>query len=135
VFYGLAKAAGDVTQSVSSNTVGIYTTEAKAAIKSMLDISIPESVGSALQTVTGSSVVIVGEPNTRYVCGEVTSIDITPPSVGTIDVVFTSGSTVAVLTLPSTVKMPEWWTGVEAGYTYELVITDGTYAGVMSWAQ
>ena len=135
VFYGLAKAAGDVTQSVSSNTVGIYTTEAKAAIKSMLDISTPESVGSALQTVTGSSVVIVGEPNTRYVCGEVTSIDITPPSVGTIDVVFTSGSTVAVLTLPSTVKMPEWWTGVEAGYTYELVITDGTYAGVMSWAQ
>lgn len=38
VFYGLAKAAGDVTQSASSNAVGAYTDEAKAAIKAMLGI-------------------------------------------------------------------------------------------------
>lgn len=38
VFYGLAKAAGDATQSASSNAVGTYTTEAKAAIKTMLGI-------------------------------------------------------------------------------------------------
>ena len=37
VFYGLAKAAGDSTQSSSSNAVGNYTAEAKAAIKAMLD--------------------------------------------------------------------------------------------------
>ena len=37
-FYGLAKAAGDTTQSASSNAVGTYTDEAKAAIKSMLDV-------------------------------------------------------------------------------------------------
>lgn len=37
-FYGLAKAAGDTTQSVSNNAVGTYTDEAKAAIKSMLGI-------------------------------------------------------------------------------------------------
>ena len=36
VFYGLAKAAGDTTQSQSDNAVGTYTTEAKAAIRSML---------------------------------------------------------------------------------------------------
>lgn len=35
-FYGLAKAAGDMTQSESSNDVGTYTDEAKAAILSML---------------------------------------------------------------------------------------------------
>jgi len=35
-FYGLAKAAGDSTQSQSNNAVGTYTTEAKAAIRSML---------------------------------------------------------------------------------------------------
>lgn len=35
-FYGLAKAAGDSTQSVSTNAVGLYTNEAKAAIRSML---------------------------------------------------------------------------------------------------
>ena len=38
-FYGLAKAAGDTTQSASSNTVGTYTPEAKTAIKSMLGIT------------------------------------------------------------------------------------------------
>ena len=37
-FYGLAKAAGDTTQSASSNAVGAYTDEAKAAIQSMLDV-------------------------------------------------------------------------------------------------
>ena len=36
VFYGLAKAAGDATQSASDNTVGTYTVEAKTAIHSML---------------------------------------------------------------------------------------------------
>lgn len=37
-FYGLAKAAGDSTQSASSNAVGTYTDEAKAAIQQMLDV-------------------------------------------------------------------------------------------------
>lgn len=39
VFYGLAKAAGDGTQSASSNNVGQYTEDAKNAIKTMLGIS------------------------------------------------------------------------------------------------
>ena len=39
VFYGLAKAAGDTTQSQSSNTVGNYTDTAKEKIQSMLGIS------------------------------------------------------------------------------------------------
>lgn len=37
-FYGLAKAAGDITQSQSSNAVGTYTDEAKIAIQKMLGI-------------------------------------------------------------------------------------------------
>ena len=36
VFYGLAKAAGDSTQSASNNAVGTYTDSAKAAIQHML---------------------------------------------------------------------------------------------------
>lgn len=35
-FYGLAKAAGDTTQKASSNPVGTYTAEAKAAIQAMI---------------------------------------------------------------------------------------------------
>ena len=37
-FYGLAKAAGDTTQSSSDNAVGMYTDEAKIAIQKMLGI-------------------------------------------------------------------------------------------------
>ena len=36
--YGLAKAAGDSTQSASSNVVGTYTDEAKVAIQKMLGV-------------------------------------------------------------------------------------------------
>jgi hypothetical protein len=40
-FYGLAKAAGDATQSASSNAVGTYTDAAKVAIQKMLGIYEP----------------------------------------------------------------------------------------------
>lgn len=39
VFYGLAKAAGDTTQSQSSNPVGQYTNSAKSTIKKMIGIN------------------------------------------------------------------------------------------------
>ena len=98
------------------------------------DIAASVDYGSFIQQVSGTAVTIAGEPNMRYVCGEVTSISITPPANGTIIVRFTSGTTTAVLTLPSTVIMPEWWSGVEANYTYELCIEDGVYGSVMAWA-
>lgn len=128
VFYGLAKAAGDTTQSASSNAVGTYTDEAKAAIKNMLGI------GDSVQTVavSGTTPIIVAVANTRYVCGEVTSVDFTPASSGLCELYFESGSTVAVLTLPSTVQMPEWFE-VEANTAYEISILDGKGA-VTSWA-
>jgi len=37
-FYGLAKAAGDTTQKSSSNEIGTYTADAKAAIQTMLGV-------------------------------------------------------------------------------------------------
>ena len=139
-FYGLAKAAGDSTQSASSNTVGTYTSEAKAAIQSMLGIdlsSIAQQVEIPLvETVSGTTQSITGQPNTRYVCGEVSTISITPPASGSVDVIFESGSTATVLTVPNTVKWPAWFdaTSLEANTTYEILITDATYGSVMTWA-
>lgn len=139
-FYGLAKAAGDTTQSESSNAVGTYTDEAKSAIQTMLGIDLASIASQVeiplVETISDAAVTITGQPNTRYMCGEVTSISITPPAAGSIDVVFTSGSTVAVLTLPSTVKMPEWFdaTTLDANTVYEILITDGVYGSVMTWA-
>lgn len=130
-FYGLAKAAGDTTQSASSNTIGNYTDNAKSAIKAMLGI------GGETQTVqvSGTTPTITANQNTRYVCGEVATLDFTPSASGICDVIFTSGSTATVLTLPNTVILPSWFdaTALEADTTYEISISDGIYGAVMIW--
>jgi hypothetical protein len=133
VFYGLAKAAGDTTMTSSSNAVGTYTDSAKASIKSMLGIQ-DGSTGTV--NVSGTTPTITAVENTRYVCGEVTSLNFTPPASGISIVRFTSGSTVTVLTIPSTVKFPEWFdpTSLETNKIYEICVTDGIYGAVMSWA-
>lgn len=84
-------------------------------------------------SVSGTDPVILAETDTRYVCGTVTSLSFTPSQTGLCEVIFTAGSTVPVLTLPNTVKMPEWFESLEAGYTYEISVYDGVYGAVMSW--
>lgn len=127
-FYGLAKAAGDTTQSQSNNAVGNYTPEAKAAIKEMLGIT----EGMNIVTVTGTTPSIQASSNTQYLCGEILSLNFTPSATGICDVIFTSGSTPTVLTLPNTVKMPDWFE-VEINKIYEISITNGIYGAVMVW--
>lgn len=87
-------------------------------------------------TVSGTSPIIVAEQNTRYICGEVTSLSFTPCASGICDVRFTSGSTITELTLPNTVKMPDWFdaTSLETNTIYEINVLDGVYGVVMSWA-
>ena len=127
VFYGLARVAGDTTQSASSNSIGTYTNEAKVAIQQMLGLD------TTTVNITETDPTIVAQANRRYICGEVTSINFTPSTSGLCELIFTSGSTVAVLTLPSTVKMPEWFE-VEPERIYDIIITDGIYGAVTSWA-
>lgn len=124
VFYGLAKAAGDTTQSQSSNAVGDYTEDAKSAISDMLN--------GAVQ-ISGTDPTINAMSGIRYVCGEVLSLNFIPSANGICDVVFTSGSTPTVVTLPSTVKFPDGSFTAEADTTYEINILDGVYGAVMSW--
>ena len=89
-----------------------------------------------VETVTGSTPSITGKANYRYNCGELTTLSITPPAAGSIDVYFTSGSTATVLTVPNTVKWPVWFdaTVLDSNTIYELLITDATYGSVMTWA-
>ena len=85
--------------------------------------------------VSGTNPTINAKANTRYVCGEVSTINIQPPSTGICDVIFTSGPSVALLTLPNSVKMPDWFdsTALERNHIYEINIVDGMYGAVMSW--
>ena len=70
-FYGLAKAAGDSTQSASSNAVGVYTDNAKTAIQGMLSVAStnnPVLTGSfshnrKANTTVGSVSAVIGYDN------------------------------------------------------------------------
>ena len=130
-FYGLAKAAGDTTQALSDNAVGTYTSNAQASIKAMLGVV----DASTDVTISGTTPSITATANTRYLCGEVTSISFTPSSTGICEAIFTSGTTAAVLTLPNTVKLPAWFdvTSLDTNTIYDISIVDGVYGAVMTW--
>ena len=123
----MAKAAGDTSQSSSSNTVGTYTENAQSKINDMLNAPV---------TVSGTTPTITAKSGIRYICGEVSTLSITPPASGDMEVIFSSGSTATVLTVPSTVKFPAWFdpTDLEANVTYDIIITNAIYGVVTSWA-
>ena len=129
-FYGLAKAAGDSTQSASSHTVGTYTESAKSAISQMLN---------APETISGSTPSITAKAGVRYICGECSTLDITVPSSGIVDVIFESGSTATVLTVTPPTGMTMKWangfdpTSIEANTVYEVNIMDGEYGVACAW--
>lgn len=130
VFYGLAKAAGDTTQSASNNAVGTYTENAKSAISEMLSGSV---------SVSGTTPTINALPGVRYVCGEVTTLDIVTPASGIVDVVFASGATPTVLTVTPPTGMTMKWangfdpTNLEAYTVYEVNVMDGCLGVAAAW--
>ena len=81
--------------------------------------------------VSGTTPSIVAEDNTRYVCGEVSTLSVTLPASGIVDVVFESGATATVLTItPPTGVTVKWANGfdptaLDANTTYEINICDG----------
>ena len=79
---------------------------------------------------------ITAENNTQYICGTVTTLSFTPAATGISDIIFESGSTATVLTVPNTVKFPDWFdaTALEPNMVYEISIMNGTYGAVMAWA-
>ena len=131
-FYGLAKAAGDTSQSSSSNAVGTYTETAQSKIHEMLDAPV---------IVSGTTPTITGKAGIKYICGEVSTLSITAPESGCIDVVFTSGSTPTVLTVTSAktgVTAIKWMNGfdptsLDANTTYEINILDGELGVAGLW--
>ena len=87
-------------------------------------------------TITGTTPSIVAEENGRYVCGEVSTLSLTPCAQGICDIQFQSGSPATVLTVPNTVLFPEWFdaSALETNKVYEISIVDGVYAAVGIWA-
>ena len=113
-----------------ASTVEAYT--GNAAYPIALDASerIISTYGSGAQTV-------VAQPNTRYVFGQVSTLTLTPCYPGSFEVMFTSGSSPTVLAVSGyTVHWPDWFdpTALEANRIYDMIITDGEFGVVTSWA-
>lgn len=83
--------------------------------------------GMVTVNVSGTTPTITAQADTRYICGEVATLDFTPSASGICDVVFTSGATATVLTVPSTIKWANGFdpTSLDANTTYELNVMDG----------
>lgn len=99
----------------------------------------PGVVIAGTVTVSGTTPTITALSGIRYVCGECSTLDITTPASGIIDVVFESGSTPTVLTVTPPSGMTMKWTNgfdptaLEANTVYEINIADGVYGVVGSW--
>lgn len=129
-FYGLAKIAG-ANENNSTLVAGVYSEAAKSKISDMLNA--PVSVSGSTPSITAMSGV-------RYVCGEVSTLAVTAPASGCVDIVFESGSTATVLTVTSAksgVSAIKWANGwdetCEANTRYEILVDDGEWGIKCEW--
>lgn len=81
--------------------------------------------GMRTEQVTGTDVVINAIANTRYICGEVSSIVINPAAEGIFEITFTSGTSAPVMTAEG-VTWPEWFDpdSLSTSVIYEISIAD-----------
>ena len=92
-------------------------------------------------TVSGTTPAITALPGVRYICGEVSTLAVTVPASGCVDIVFESGSTPTVLTVTSAksgVTAIKWANGfdpssLDANTTYEVNILDGEFGVACAW--
>lgn len=89
--------------------------------------------GMNIVNLSGTQITQVGADNTMYMCGELTELTFTAPSVGITGIRFTSGTTPTVLTISG---VTAWMfdfdpTTLEADTTYEINILNGI--GVAGW--
>lgn len=103
------------------------------------ETTIVDELNAAPVTVSGTTPSITALPGVRYICGEVSTITIVPPASGCVDVVFTSGSTAAVLTVTPPTGMTMHWangfdpTSLSAETVYEINILDGCLGVAAAW--
>jgi len=86
-----------------------------------------------IMPVDGMNPKINATANTVYLCGELLSLEFNPCADGVCDIVFSSGTTPTLLTLPDSVRMPNGFSVLE-NRTYEINIMNGIYGVATSWA-
>ena len=95
--------------------------------------TIPVYGMTVVKDMESTSVTLAATAETRYIYGELTDLTVTSlPTEGFVNILFQSGSTPTVLTLPDTVKMPQWL-AVGANMTVMISIADGIYGSAQVW--
>lgn len=120
--------AGDVYVHSNSDSTG--------GNKLATEAYVTNAISASTETVSGATPTVTAVANKQYICGTVSTLSFTPASSGISDILFTSGSTATILTIPNTVKFPEWFdpSNLSANTTYEISVMNGTYGAVMAWA-
>lgn len=129
--------AGKVSVGTVNNPVAI-TNPNDLTTKQYVDNALAAKVNALaakVVSVEGTTPEITAVADTQYICGEVSTLSFTPAATGISDIIFESGSTATVLTVPNTVKFPDWFdaTALEPNMVYEISIMNGTYGAVMAW--
>ena len=126
------------TPSVASNGDLSWTNDGGKTNPSTVNIKGPQGDSglSVDETVTGGTPSITAVSNHRYLCGTCSTLSFTPSNSGICEVIFTSGSTATVLTVPGTLLLPSWFdkTSLDANTIYDISVVDGIYGAVMTWA-
>ena len=132
------------TQANGVRTTGTYTapvTDVQVNGLSVVSNTVASISVDPVVAVAGSTPSITGAAGTRYVCGEVSTLTVTFPSSGDVEVIFESGATATVLTVtpPSGVTAIKWTgnfdpTSLDANTVYDIIVTDGKYGVSAKWA-
>jgi hypothetical protein len=97
-------------------------------------------VGGVIRiAITDTEATVVAVEDGYYVAPSgtpLTSLSFTPSSTGLCEVRFTTGTTPTALTVPSGIKWPDWFnpSSLAASTTYDIMVKDGTFGAVMTWA-
>ena len=148
----LADVKSQISQKYSKPSGGIPSSDMASAVQTSLgkaDSAYQKPSGGIpltdladnTESVSGTTPSITGVAGHRYICGECSTLSVTAPASGCIDVLFESGSTATVLTVTSAktgVSAIKWANGfdptnLEANTIYELNILDGEYGVSCSW--
>ena len=128
--------AQQIATLLGENTV--YTPTGNTSVVYVRDLTtvIDELEEDTEIAVSGTTPTIVAKADKRYLCGTVTSISFTPSAKGLCEVVFTSGTSPAVLTGVDNVRWPALFNpaSLAANTIYDLMVSDGTLGVVVTWA-
>lgn len=131
---GVEVPSTDVTHQNNSKWYAEKSLETEARVKDLMLSGV-----TVVTNLINSDVTIAPEAETRYIFGELLSLTVSDwPSIGIVDIMFETGDTPTVLTIPEDTLFPDWmaidYHNLEQNTTYELSVEDKK-AVIIAWTR